>query len=182
MKKLAILMLLALEIAVSGCGTNTTPTTTINTSTTGNWEAQLTGGIGPASLLNFVTTFTVYNSGPLNITGFSFFNAGSCFATGVNTTTETGSITNLFTGSTGAVTGTLNFAVTSTTTGSVLTLTNGQLTGTSNGTTTTNGTLSQGVVVGNWSLSPGSGAPAECTGSGNFIMCQGTATCTTTGT
>ncbi len=181
MKKLAILMLLALEIFVCSCGTNTAPSSTINTSTEGNWEAQMTGGIGDASLLNFVTTFTVFNSGPLDITGFSFFNAGSCFANGENSSNETGSITNLVTGSNSAVTGTLNFSVTSTTTGSVLTLTNGQLTGTSNGTSTTNGTLSNGVVVGTWTLAPGPSAPAGCAGTGNFIMCQGTATCTTTG-
>jgi hypothetical protein len=60
----------------------------------------------------------------------------------------------------------------------------GVLTGTSNGTTTTTGTLSNGVVVGSWSLAPGSSADPACTpisSNAAFVMCQGAATCTTTG-
>ncbi len=72
MKKLALVALLALEFAVSGCGTSGAPSTTTNTEATGNWEAQLTGGTDQASLLNFVTTFTVTNSGPLDISGLWF--------------------------------------------------------------------------------------------------------------
>src|ERR1017187_820192 len=91
MKKLAILMLLALELAVSGCGSSTSSTNVTNTSTSGNWEVQLTGGTAEASKLNFVTAFSVTDSGPLDITGFSFINAGACFANGLNASTETGS-------------------------------------------------------------------------------------------
>ncbi|PYX52464.1 MAG: hypothetical protein DMG79_00590, partial [Acidobacteria bacterium] len=72
MKKLAFLVLLALELAVSGCG-NSTNSNTTNTSTSGNWEVQFTGGTEEASKLNFVTTFSVTNTGPLDITAFSFF-------------------------------------------------------------------------------------------------------------
>jgi hypothetical protein len=175
MKKVAVLMLLALELAVSGCGTSS-PSTTVSTSTTGNWEVQMTGGKGPASLLNFVTAFNVLNSGPLSITGFGFINAGKCFTNGTNQQTVTGSAT-LSTTSTGSVTGTLDLKVVSVTPpGNTLALT-GNLTGTSNGTTTTTGTLTNGVVVGTWSLTGGQGDPG-CAGSGNFLMCQGTATCT----
>jgi len=175
MKKLAILMVLALELAVCGCGT-TTPTNQINTQTSGNWEVQLIGGTSEASKLNFVTAFSVTNSGPLDITGFSFFNNGACFANGVNTSTETGSAT-LVTGSTNQVTGTLTFTVTSTTPpGNTLTL-NGNLTGTSNGTIGTTGTLTNGIVVGKWQLTGGAGDPS-CSAQGTFLMCQGTATCT----
>jgi hypothetical protein len=174
MKKL-FLIVLALELAVCGCGGNTNATTT-NTSTTGNWEAQLTGGTEQASLLNFTVAFSVTNSGPLNITGFSFFNAGACFANGVNGSTQNGTAT-LTTSATDTVTGTLNLAVNSVTpAGNSLTLT-GNLTGTSNGTTTTNGTLSNGVVVGTWTLTGGQGDPS-CTGSGPFLMCQNATTCT----
>lgn len=182
MKKLALVALLALELVVCGCGTSGAPPTTTNTQATGNWEAQLTGGTDQASLLNFVTTFTVTNSGPLSVTGFGFFNAGSCFATGTNAETVSGNAS-FTTSSTNTVTGTLTLTVTSSTNGSVLTLgtpTPATLTGTSNGTTTTTGTLSNGVVVGQWSLSPGSGATGCNAGSGNFIMCQGKATCTPT--
>jgi len=174
MKKLAILMVLALELAVCGCGT-TTPTNQINTQTSGNWEVQLIGGTSEASKLNFVTAFSVTNSGPLDITGFSFFNNAACFANGVNTSTETGSAT-LVTGSTTQVTGTLTFTVTSTTPpGNTLTL-NGNLTGTSNGTIGTTGTLSNGIVVGDWQLSGGAGDPS-CSAKGTFLMCQGAPTC-----
>ena len=177
MKKLAILMLLALELTVCSCGTSS-PSTVVNTSTSGNWEVQLTGGTAEASKLNFVASFSVTNSGPLDITGFSFFNAGACFANGLNASTETGSAT-LVTGSTNQVTGTLSFTVTSITpAGNTLALT-GNLTGTSNGTTTTTGTLSNGVVSGTWQLTGGAGN-SSCAGQGTFVMCQGTTTCTVT--
>ena len=173
MKKLAILTLLALEIAVCGCG-NSKPSDTVSTSTSGNWEAQLTGGTGGASQLNFVTSFSVTNSGPLSITGFGFINAGPCFSTTLNAENESGSAT-FATDSTGAVTGTLTYSVQSSG-GNSLSL-SGNLTGNSNGTTTTTGTLSNGVVAGTWQLTGGQGDPS-CTGTGDFIMCQGTNTCT----
>ena len=177
MKKLAFLVLLALELAVSGCG-NSTNSNTTNTSTSGNWEVQFTGGTEEASKLNFVTTFSVTNTGPLDITGFSFFNQGACFATGVNGSNETGQAT-LVTSSTDTVTGTLTYSVNSVTPpGNTLALT-GNLTGTSNGTTTTTGTLSNGVVSGTWQLTGGSGDPS-CVGTGTFLMCQASPTCTVT--
>lgn len=175
MKKFALVILLALELAISGCGNSTTPTTT-NTKATGNWEAQMTGG-DQAALLNFVTTFNVTNSGPLDITGFGFYNSGSCFATGSNVATVSGSAS-FTTASTNAVTGTLNLTITSTTNGSILTLNQGTLTGTSNGTTTTTGTLSNGVVEGTWTLTPGSNVKGCNTGKGNYLLCQDKATCT----
>lgn len=178
MTKLALIALLALEIAVCGCG-NSTPSTTTSTEAKGNWEAQLTGGSDQTALLNFVTTFTVTNSGPLNITGFAFFNSGACFDTGTDAETATGNAT-FTTASTNSVTGTLNLTITSATKGSVLTLNPGTLTGTSNGTTTTTGTLSNGVVVGTWTLTPGSSS--TCTGNlqGSYLLCQDKATCTPT--
>jgi hypothetical protein len=168
MKKFALIVL-ALELAVCGCGNNVKSTTT-NTETTGNWEALLIGGTDQASLLNFTVAFSVTNSGPLNITRLSFFNQGACFGTAVDSTNENGTAT-FTTSSANAVTGTLDLTVNSVTpAGNTLTIT-GALTGTSNGTKTTTGTLSNGVVVGTWTLSGGQGDPS-CTGGGTFTMCQ----------
>jgi hypothetical protein len=178
MKKLAFLTLLALAFAISSCG-NTTPTNVTNTQAAGNWEAQLTRLTGDATGLSFVTAFSVTNVGPLDITGFGFLNSGECFATGKDNETVSGSAS-FTTASTGQVTGQLTYTVNSITpAGNVLTLTSpaGGLTGTSNGTTTTTGTLSNGVVQGTWTLTPGPNTP-NCTGTGNFLMCQGAATCT----
>jgi hypothetical protein len=180
MKKLALVALLALEFAVCGCGTSGSPQTFTNTEATGNWEAQLSGGTDQAALLNFVTNFTVTNNGPLNVTGFGFFNAGSCFATGTNAESVTGTANFGTNVATNQVTGTLGLTITSTTNGSVLTLKDGTLTGTSNGTTSTTGTLSNGVVVGQWSLQPGSGTTGCNSAQGTYILCQDKATCTPT--
>lgn len=176
MKKLAILIVLALELAVSGCGSSKNTSTETNTSTRGFWETQLIGGTQQASLLNFTVSFSVINSGPLDITGMSFFNQGACFGTTLNSTTENGNAS-FTTASNGAVTGTLNLTVNSVTPpGNVLTLT-GNLTGTSSASAGVPGTLSNGVVTGTWTLTGGQG-DASCTGTGTFLMCQGKNTCT----
>jgi hypothetical protein len=178
MKKLAILMLLALEVAVCGCGTGPAPNI-VNTTTSGFWEAQLIGGTGAASQLNFVTAFNVENVGPLEVTSFSFINGGACFANGNNTSTQAGTASFTTNTSTGQVTGSMTFTVTSLSPpGNVLTLTSpdGSLTGTSNGTTTTTGSLSNGIAVGSWNLATTSSS-ADCSGHGTFIMCQGKNTC-----
>ncbi len=180
MKKLAFLTLLALAFAVSSCGTSPNPNPFTNTSATGFWEAQLAGGTGEASKLTFTTAFNVINVGALDITSFSFINAGACFANGVKGSIEAGTASFTTNISTGLVTGSLTYTVTSAIpAGNVLTLTSpdGGLTGTSNGTVTTVGTLSNGVAVGTWNLTGGQGDPS-CMGSGTFIMCQGKATCT----
>jgi len=176
--KIVIFALLALELAVSGCGTST-PTNTTTTSTSGNWEALLSGGIGDASQLNFVTAFTVTNTNgggnqPLDITGFGFINVGACFVSGE---TENGSA-NLTTGSTDQITGTMSYTVKSESpSGNTLTLTGTNVYGTYTGTTTTTGNLSNGVVTGTWTLTGGAG-DSSCAGSGQFIMCQNASTCT----
>ncbi|HKH98432.1 MAG TPA: hypothetical protein VJ999_04930 [Candidatus Sulfotelmatobacter sp.] len=180
MKKVAILALLALGLTISGCGNGISKYTTTTTAG-GYWEAQFTGGIGPASLLTFVTQFNVTvttgaNAQPLDVTSFSFINAGTCFANGAKTSTETGSAT-LNASTTGAVTGSMTYTVTSVTNpGTTLTLTsNNGVTGTTNGVVGTNGTLSNGVVQGTWTLTSTS---TGCNGGGDFLMCQGAATCT----
>jgi hypothetical protein len=189
MTKLALLLVLAVELAVCGCG-NPPIRTVVTTNTSGNWEAQLFSNNAPVSSLNFVTSFNITNTlnttvsnETLEITGFGFFNSGSCFDTGLTAQTETGTAT-LNTNNAGQVTGSFTFIITSTSIpGNVLTLTtspSGGLTGISNGTTTTIGTLSKGVVVGTWTLKSSN---SSCNNSNpnntnTFVMCQGTATCT----
>lgn len=183
MKKLAILLAVALEVAVCGCATNNVnQSPTINTTAnSGFWEAQLTGGTGQASLLNFNVSFSVNTTGPLDVTGFAFFNQGSCFSTVANSETISGNTT-FSTANNGTVTGPFTLTIKSTTNSNSLGLT-GTLTGTSNGTTSTTGTLSNGVVIGKWTLNS---TDSDCNGgastapSGNFVMCQGAATCSTT--
>jgi hypothetical protein len=174
MKKFAFVTLLALALAICSCG-HTIPTAITNTEANGNWEAELTPSAGMNGL-SFVTTFSVIDTAPLDITAFGFINSGPCFATGLDQEPVSGSASFGTNTGTGQVTGTLTYIVhSSVPPGNLLTL-NGQLSGTSNGTTTTTGTLSNGVVWGTWTLTNGPETP-QCTGTGNFIMCQGTATC-----
>jgi len=181
MKKVAFLTLLALAAAVLSCGTRT-PTTTVETTTSGNWEAQLIGGIGPASQLNFVTQFTLDNnngvSEPFTPTGFSFINAGPCFVT-TNSPTGTASLN---TNSANQVTGSMNFTVTSLTpTGNTLTLstgTSGGISGTASGAPGTILIMTNGVVWGTWSLTGSCTSGLTAPVQGTFLMCQSATTCT----
>ena len=183
MKKLALLLVLAVELA---CG-NPPIKTVVTTNTSGNWEAQLFSNNVPVSDLNFVTSFNITNTTnttisnePIEVTGFGFFNSGPCFDTGLTSQNEVGTAT-LNTNNAGQVTGSFNFTITSKTNGNVLTLTtspNGALTGVSNGTTSTTGTLSKGVVVGTWTLKSSNSSCANSNSTNTFLMCQGAATCT----
>lgn len=179
MKKVVILLVMALEFALYGCSYNT-PRTAPLTQTSGNWEAQLVNGTDQTSLLNFVVGMSVITNGGMDITGFAFFNQSSCFSTGLTAQTETGNASFTTNNSTGQVVGNLSLTITSTTNDSVLKLTsypNG-LTGTSNGTLTSTGTLSNGVVVGNWTLTSKDPNCNNQSPNNTFIMCQGAATCT----
>lgn len=186
MRKLAILFVLALVTAVSGCGGNTV-TSTPTTQTSGSWEAELISGTGQSSLLNFVISFNLNQTGSLDVTGISFFNSNSCFDIGLDLETATGTAT-LTTTNADTVSGPFSLTIVGAGTGSKLVL-NGTITGTSSGTIYTTGNLSNGSVTGQWSLTPGAGAGSSCikipAASGDplppFIMCQGAATCTPTG-
>ena len=199
MKKFAaILVLVALALFAYGC--SNPPPNAITTNTSGNWEAQLTGGTGAAADLNFVINFNVsFTTGqsaqPLSISGFSFINSGPCFLTGVTATDQGGSAT-ITTLSTSQVTGSMSLTITSQATsgtqaGNTLTLTatpssGGGVSGTSSGTTATSGTLTEGVAWGVWNLS-NTVTPSNtmCGGTtpitGTFIMCQNSTTCTIPG-
>lgn len=180
MRKFAILILVALGVAALACGHSNLPST-IRTNTNGNWEAQLIGGKGQAALLNFVTQFNVLNTNggateALTITGFSFFNTQSCFLA----SSASGSA-NLTTTTINQVTGSMNFTIVSSLpSGNTLSLftnlSDGTPVGTVNGTAN-NGTLTNGVVTGDWTLTA-TDTSSDCTGSGTFIMCQNAATCT----
>lgn len=184
MKKLAFLALLALSLAVYGCGSSTLNTTLTNTTTIGNWEAHVDGGLGAASQLNFVTGFQVTDNGSganlaLDITSFSFINAGACFANGIDASSEQGITTFSTITGTDQVIGTMTYKIGSNLPpASLLTLTsyaNG-FTGISTATQNQTGTLSNGVVVGTWTLTNNTN-DADCAGTGTFIMCQSAATC-----
>lgn len=174
MRKLAILILLALGIAALACG-HSNLALPIETTTNGYWEAQLIGGIGDASQLNFVTNFSVTNTNggsteQLSIPSFEFINIQPCFLT--QTPTGTADLT---TNTENQVSGTITYTITSLTpSGNVLTLTSTDVSGSTNGATYTS--LTNGVVVGTWELKGGQGS-SDCAGSGTFVMCQGAATC-----
>jgi len=172
MKKLALLMLLALQLAVGGCGSTPKTTQAITTNSNSFWEATFTGEPGDASELaasglTFTTQFAVSDvlgtQEPLDIISLNFINASSnsCFSVDRDTSNAGGGYQFNTSTSTDQVTGTLNLTVTSTTpTGNVLTLTSytpSGFTGTSTGSASCGGT---GGVT------------------GTFLMCQGTTTCT----
>lgn len=159
MKKFAVLILLACELAVSGCGSSTaTSTSNAQSVTSGLWGAVLSGGSGDASgaVLGFIINFTVNSNGTLNITEFSF-------NTNPNTTTNPGcflseaeSGTSSLTTTTGnEIEGSITFVVTSSTpAGNTLTLSGNEL---------------GNSITGTWTLVGGTGPP-DCNASGTFTM------------
>jgi hypothetical protein len=168
MKKLAALVLLALECMVCGCGNSAKSTTLPTTSASGNWQAILVGGEGSAGAINFDTTFIVDpGGGTLNIDTVAFYttSAGACFQSGQS---ASGSAV-LVTSASNVVTGTMTLTVTSgVPAGNTLTLNGTSVTGTSN-----NLVLNDGVVTGTWTLTGGQGDPSCVSKSpGTFTMTQ----------
>lgn len=182
MRKLAILILLALGVAALACG-HSNLALPIETTTNGYWEAQLIGGVGDASQLNFVTNFSVTNTNggsteQLSIPSFEFINIQPCFLTQTPTGTA-----NLTTDTENQVTGNVSYTIQSNNpTGNTLKLFTqnssgasvGGVSGMTNGATYT--TLTNGVIWGEWTLSS-TDSTSTCQGSGTFVMCQGAATC-----
>jgi hypothetical protein len=186
MKKLGIIVLLALAMLLANCGSRTVSQQNL-TGTGGNWEAEFTGGTGNAALLAFTTQFnTGFGGGPFNIYFLSFINTNPCFAT----VTKTSGSATLVTNGADVVTGSLSYTVIGSSASSAgsspytstLTLTanpnldEGELTGTASGSSG-NTALEDGVAYGDWTLTSSNSA---CTGAGTFIMCQESATCTIT--
>jgi hypothetical protein len=164
MKKVALLLLMVL--LVNGCNS----TRTLQSTTSGIWQAAMLGGVGQASGFSFITQFTVNSDSTLNVSSFQFLTVNSsntCFP--INGGAVTGSIANYVTNTNDTVTGTLTYTVSSS--GNTLTLV-GSLTGTATVTgnpPNTSTTLTSATVTGNWSVSGGTG----CTGAGgSFTMNQ----------
>ncbi len=162
MKRLALVALLALEMMVGGCGGSGT-TNTATTTASGTWQAVLTGGVGEAATLSFVTEFTVNGDGSLNISNIEFITGGStsCFQSGA---TASGSLN--VTTTNNIVTGPLSFTVQSgVPAGNTLTLT---------------GTETGPTITGTWNLT-GSATCSDSSTTGptrSFTMCQGSGACT----
>jgi hypothetical protein len=167
MKQVALLLVMVLM--VSGCNNMRT----LQSTTSGSWQAQMLGGVGQASGFSFITQFTVNSDSTLNISFFQFLTVNTangitpCFP--INGGVVTGSIANYVVNTNDTVTGTLTYTVASN--GNTLTLV-GNLTGTATVTGTppnTSTTLTSAVVTGNWSVTGGTG----CTGAGgSFTMNQ----------
>ena len=145
MKKIAILMMLTL--LANGCGSSNNSS---QAAAGGSWQAQLSGGVGPASGFSFITAFTVNGDGSLSISNFQFLTTGTCFVSGE---TESGTLI-VTTNSQNTVTGTLKFVVTS---GSP-----------SGNTLTLNGSEVANTITGNWTLTGSNG----CASTGPFTMTQ----------
>lgn len=187
MKKLAFLALLAIAALISSCGSHTIqpiPTST----TSGNWQAQLVGGIPPATGLSFLINFyfSTQNgngAGPITVNDpISFLNTNSCFQGVIAGASGTAQLVNNT--NTGQITGNMTLTITGAGPSgqTVLTLTANPPSGGVLGTASSSGTMSNGVVTGTWTMTnPGSSTNGCSTTSTSapptFIMCQNAATC-----
>jgi hypothetical protein len=166
MKHVAILLLMALML--DGCSS----TRTLQSTTSGIFQAVLFGGVGEASGFSFITQFTLNSDNSLNVLSFQFLtdnNNGNTPCFPVNGGTVSGNIANYLVNTNDTVSGTLNYVVKSG--GNTLTLT-GPVTGTATVTGTqpnTSTTLTSASASGNWTLKGGTG----CTNAGgSFTMTQ----------
>jgi hypothetical protein len=166
MKQVAILLLMALML--DGCSS----TRTLQSTTSGIFQAVMFGGVGDASGFSFITQFTLNSDNSLNILSFQFEtdnNNGNtpCFT--LFGPTVTGKIANYIVNTNDTVSGNLTYVVKSG--GNTLTLT-GPVTGTATVTGTppnTSTTLTSASASGNWTLTGGAG----CNNSGgSFTMTQ----------
>jgi hypothetical protein len=166
MKQVAILLLMAFML--DGCSS----TKTLQSTTTGIFQAQMYGGVGDASGYSFITQFTLNSNDTLNFSSFQFLTENSvnntpCFP--IFGGTVGGNIANYVVNSNDTVSGNLTLTVASG--GNTLTLT-GVVTGTATVTGTppnTQTTFTSLSVSGNWTLTGGTG----CNNSGgSFTMTQ----------
>jgi len=163
MKEVAILLLVALML--NGCGSSQTAA---QAAEGGGWAAVMSGGESTSSGFSFNTQFTVGSNGALSISSFELLNQDTCFGTSIPASGGTLDVTY---NSADQVTGTFSFTITSAA-GDVVTLTSSSVTGTVN----TNGnTLSNGSIIGSWTLAPGSGSTCVVA-SGTFTMTQAAST------
>jgi|SRR5580698_2754404 hypothetical protein len=144
MKKIAAIAFLGISLILSSCGSNTHATGNIN----GLWTAALSSS--GATTFTFMTNLTVNADGSLGSSSFNLtLNNSPCT---FPTTTESGSFT-ISGNFNGQVSGTFHYVITST--------------GAQVNTLTLDGTVSGGLITGNWTVT---GATANCTGNGTFTM------------
>ena len=142
MKQFAVVVLLAVGLALVGCGSNNDNPANIN----GTWNASLMSN-GNTTSFNFGTSLKVNGDGSLSVTNFNFTTNSSCF----DSETESGSFT-LSGNFSGNVNGQFGMTVQSQSPmGNNLALT---------------GTVNGNTISGNWTLTGSSG----CTGNGTFTM------------
>lgn len=161
MKQVAILLLMA--IMLNGCSS----TRTLQSTTSGIFQAVLFGGVGDASGFSFITQFTLNSDNSLHIVFFQFLTDNSngntpCFP--VTGGTVSGNIANYIVNTNDTVSGNLTYRVKSG--GNTLTLT-GPVTGTATVTGTppnTSTTLTSASASGSWTLTGGAG----CNNAGQF--------------
>jgi hypothetical protein len=181
MKQPAFFALLAIAALLTSCGSNHTPKSTTNA----NWQAQLTGGTGPAAALNFLVSFnlSVMNGRfgqSANIDMFSFIKPNQCFS---DAPVAVASVSLTNNPNANQITGSIVLTIKSQT-GNVLTLSAVPPTGELTGTESSNGFVTNGVVNGQWWLTPGSGSSNSACSAGSaasplpFIMRQNAANCT----
>ena len=147
MKKIVTAVLLALSFVLASCGAGSHANGNIN----GLWSASLSNSQPTlANQFTFMTNLTVNADGSLGTTSFHLtLNNTPCT---FPTTTESGSFT--ITGNfSGQVSGKFQYIIMST--------------GAEVNTLTLNGTVQNGQITGNWTVS---GATANCTGTGTFAM------------
>jgi hypothetical protein len=143
-KQTGIIALITLALILSGCGTNSNPSSgNIN----GNWTATLTD-TNQTNVFTFNTALTESSNSSLVVANFTFVSPGPCFP---GPTSETGSfgLTGNFNGN---VTGTFAMMVTG-----------------NNNELALSGTVQGGKITGTWTLQGGIG----CTGNGSFTMLPG---------
>jgi hypothetical protein len=145
MQRIAAVILLAVSLVLSGCGSPSSVTGNIN----GTWKATLNSSGNET--FAFVTNLTVNGDGSLGTSSLEITvnNLPACTFPAV---TESGSFT--ITGNfSGQISGKFNYVITST--------------GDTINTLTLNGTVSGGQITGTWTVT---GNSAGCSGNGTFTM------------
>jgi hypothetical protein len=149
MNKLRVIGILALALAMAGCGSNSSTGSANNIN--GAWMASLTNTDGTTAF-GFAANFTQASGSSVTVTNFTITSPSPCFPT---TTTETGTF-GLMGSSNGNVTGTFGMTVSTmfpAATNNVLTLT---------------GAVNGKTITGTWTLTGLTG----CSGNGSFTIIQ----------
>jgi hypothetical protein len=145
MKKIIAIALLSMSLILSGCGSGSHATGNIN----GLWSATLSNSTFVNDFI-FMTNLTVNADGSLGTTSFNITLNGTPCTFPATTESGTFTITGNFSGQ---VSGKFHYVIMST--------------GIEVNTLTLDGTVKNGQITGNWSVT---GATANCSGTGSFTM------------